>query len=72
MSVGFPLTTVDLALMPDDGHRYELLEAELVVSRAPSLSHQRISETSSQVARKWSPYGTAPYTNHNRRRVFGI
>jgi Uma2 family endonuclease len=43
MSVRFPLTTADLDLMPDDGHRYELLEGELVVSRAPRLSHQRIS-----------------------------
>jgi Uma2 family endonuclease len=43
MQVGLPLTTTDLALMPDDGNRYELLEGELVVSRAPSLSHQRIS-----------------------------
>lgn len=43
MSVGFPLTTSDLDLMPDDGHRYELLEGELVASRAPSVSHQRIS-----------------------------
>lgn len=38
-----PLLTVDvLELMPDDGNRYELFEGELFVSRAPSLSHQRI------------------------------
>lgn len=38
-----PLTVVALELMPDDGNRYELLEGELVVSRAPCLTHQRIS-----------------------------
>ncbi|HEY0605304.1 MAG TPA: Uma2 family endonuclease [Herpetosiphonaceae bacterium] len=37
------LTVADLELMPDDGNRYELLEGELVVSRAPRLTHQRIS-----------------------------
>jgi Uma2 family endonuclease len=38
-----PLTAAALELMPDDGNRYELLEGELVVSRAPRLTHQRIS-----------------------------
>ncbi|MGB9177693.1 MAG: Uma2 family endonuclease [Pyrinomonadaceae bacterium] len=38
-----PLLTVDdLELMPDDGNRYELFEGKLFVSRAPSLTHQRI------------------------------
>jgi Uma2 family endonuclease len=37
------LTITDLDLMPEDGNRYELIEGELLVSRAPSLAHQRIS-----------------------------
>lgn len=37
------LTVADLELTPDDGNRYELLEGELVVSRVPRLTHQRIS-----------------------------
>ena len=36
------LTIADLDAMPDDGNRYELFKGELFVSRAPSLSHQRI------------------------------
>ncbi|MEW6212997.1 MAG: Uma2 family endonuclease [Acidobacteriota bacterium] len=36
------LTIVDLEAMPEDGNRYELIEGELFVSRAPSLDHQRI------------------------------
>ncbi len=36
------LTSVDLEVMPDDGNRYELFEGEIIVSRAPSLSHQRV------------------------------
>ena len=39
-----PLLTVDdLDIMPDDGNRYEIIEGELFVSRAPGLEHQRIS-----------------------------
>ncbi len=36
------LTIADLDAMPDDGNRYELFAGELFVSRAPSLSHQRV------------------------------
>ncbi|HEU0144939.1 MAG TPA: Uma2 family endonuclease [Nitrososphaera sp.] len=36
------LTIADLDAMPDDGNRYELFEGEIFVSRAPSLSHQRV------------------------------
>lgn len=36
-----PLTYDDLEGLPDDGHRYELIDGMLVVTPAPSLSHQR-------------------------------
>jgi Uma2 family endonuclease len=36
------LTVDDLDLFPDDGNRYELVEGELFVSRAPRLEHQVI------------------------------
>lgn len=39
-----PLVTVnDLDTLPDDGNRYEVIEGELIVSRAPSLIHQSVS-----------------------------
>lgn len=38
---GAPLTEDDLATMPDDGHRYELIDGVLIVSPAPTLNHQR-------------------------------
>lgn len=39
-----PLLTIsDLDSMPDDGNRYEIIEGELLVSRAPNLIHQSIS-----------------------------
>ena len=37
---GAVLTEDDLATMPDDGHRYELLDGTLLVTPAPSEAHQ--------------------------------
>jgi Uma2 family endonuclease len=37
-----PLTEADLAAMPDDGHRYELIDGTLVVTPGPSLHHQGV------------------------------
>jgi len=38
---GAPLTYADLEGMPDDGHRYELVDGVLVVTPAPGTVHQR-------------------------------
>ena len=38
---GRPLTRADLELLPDDGHRYELLDGSLLVTPAPDWDHQR-------------------------------
>jgi Uma2 family endonuclease len=37
------LTIDDLDALPDDDNRYELIEGELLVSRAPRLNHQNIT-----------------------------
>jgi len=34
----------DLAVAPDDGYRYEILEGDLLVTPAPSPLHQRVSK----------------------------
>lgn len=36
------LTTSDLELFPDDGNRYEIIDGELFVTRAPHWKHQAV------------------------------
>ena len=40
-ATGDGFTVADLAAMPDDGRRYELLDGMLLVSPSPTLVHQR-------------------------------
>ncbi|HEX8722483.1 MAG TPA: Uma2 family endonuclease [Pyrinomonadaceae bacterium] len=40
METSEKFTSADLALMPDDGKRYEVIEGELYVSKLPSAEHQ--------------------------------
>ncbi len=47
-------TTADLDLFPDDGNRYEIVEGELCVTRAPNWRHQRASTRISTALDVWS------------------
>ncbi len=39
---GRPLTRADLEDLPDDGHRYELIDGSLIVSPSPRHGHQTV------------------------------
>lgn len=52
---GRPLTRADLETMPDDGHRYELLDGMLIVSPAPRIVHQRVLSKLSRIVDDASP-----------------
>lgn len=39
---GRPFTRADLESVPDDGHRYEIIDGVLIVSPAPNRWHQRV------------------------------
>jgi Uma2 family endonuclease len=39
---GAPLTEQDLPAMPEDGHRYELIDGVLLVTPAPNIAHQTV------------------------------
>jgi hypothetical protein len=41
---GRPFTVEELDRMPDDGHRYELLDGSLVVSPRPGMLHQAVAD----------------------------
>lgn len=47
------LTVADLGACPNDNNRYELIEGELFVSRAPGIPHQRVVQNL-QIA--WAQY----------------
>jgi hypothetical protein len=47
-------TLAELDILPDDGNEYELVDGELTVTPAPSVSHWR-STSSAELGSTWSP-----------------
>ena len=47
-------TTADLELFPDNGNRYEIIDGELFVTRAPNWKHQKASTRISTALDTWS------------------
>jgi Uma2 family endonuclease len=47
-------TTADLDLFPEDGKRYEIINGELIVTRAPRWSHQKVAGRIFSALDDWS------------------
>ncbi|HXP21220.1 MAG TPA: Uma2 family endonuclease [Streptosporangiaceae bacterium] len=56
-TTGRAFTTDDLDRMPDDGHRYELLDGVLIVSPRPSWVHQDVAGELLMLLRQGCPAG---------------
>ena len=54
MSTAVKFTSADLALMPDDGKRYEIIEGELYVSKQPSFEHQYTCGRLGHLLEEWN------------------
>jgi Uma2 family endonuclease len=64
---GAGFTIGDLDRMPDDGHRYELLDGTLIVSPAPGLPHQRIAIVLAMLLELACPEDLVVFPNVNVR-----
>ncbi len=47
-------TTSDLELLPESSNRYEIIDGELFVTRAPHWGHQKVSGNTYAELRNWS------------------
>jgi Uma2 family endonuclease len=47
-------TVTDLDLLPEDGRRYEIIDGELFVTRAPHWKHQNVSVKFGMALESWS------------------
>ncbi len=54
MSTALRWTSADLAVLPDDGKRYEIIDGELYMSRQPHWHHQRACGKIFAVLEAWS------------------
>lgn len=59
---GRPLTADDLERMPDDGHRYELIDGTLIVTPAPGWGHQAVQLELAELLRRHRPKGVRVLT----------
>ena len=57
MAIAEKFTSADLALMPDDGKRYEIIEGELYVSRQPGFEHQYTCGQLFRFLEEWNDRG---------------
>ena len=70
MTTSVRFTSRDLELMPDDGKRYEVMDGELYVSKAPSWQHQYACVRAAAELDGWSRKTGLGYTNAGPGVIF--
>lgn len=64
-------TTSDLELLPDNGNRYEIIDGELFVTRAPHWKHQKFCTNISTKLNLWSEQTNLGETTSGTGVIFG-
>ena len=64
-------TSADLELMPDNGNRYEIINGELFVTRAPHWKHQTTCGNFYAKLKVWSDQTSLGYTAVGAGVIFG-
>jgi len=64
-------TSADLALLPEDGKRYEIIDGELFVTRAPHWQHQKTCGNLHYALQTWSKSTGLGYAVIGAGVIFG-
>ena len=64
-------TSADLELLPDNGNRYEIIDGELYVTRAPHWKHQTTCGNCYAKLKVWSDQTSSGYTAIGAGVIFG-
>jgi Uma2 family endonuclease len=64
-------TSADLELLPEDGKRYEIIDGELFVTRAPHWQHQNTCINFCIVLKAWSKSTDLGYVVMGAGVIFG-
>jgi Uma2 family endonuclease len=70
MAATVRFTSRDLELMPDDGKRYEVIDGELYVAKAPGWEHQYTCLRTASLLDAWSRETGAGHTNAGPGIIF--
>jgi Uma2 family endonuclease len=64
-------TSADIALLPDNGNRYEIIDGELYMTRAPHWKHQTTCINFCFVLKAWSTKTGLGYVSMGAGVIFG-
>jgi Uma2 family endonuclease len=63
-------TSADLAVLPEDGKLYEIIEGELYVSRPTNWNHQYACSQILFALQRWNEFSASGYTNYGVGMIY--